>query len=264
MKENKTNCGIYKITNLTPNEITYINKVYIGSSANIKSRKSQHLNELRKNKHKNKHLQNAFIRDGEENFKFEVVIYIEKIEDKKLLKEELLKWENLEINKYKKQDGTIDHDKCYNFLATAGSNLGYRHSKETKEKISRAHKGCIVTKETKEKISNSSKGHIMLEKTKEDISKALKGKKLSEVTKNKISRSNSGKKRSKESKRKYAGLQEKSVINLDNGNVFKSIKEASIYYNLKSSSRIGEVCKGKGNTSGGCKWAYFNNTDKGM
>ena len=158
----KTNCGIYKIINLIPNEVTGICKVYNGSSQNLKSRKYDHFNALKLNKHGNDHLQRACKKDGIENFKFEIIMYIEKKEDKKLLKEELLKWENIELKKYKK--------------------------------------------ETINKMTTS---------------------------------------------------KHKKVINLTTGMVFNSIKEASKYHGLKSSSGIVEVCKGIKPLSGGCQWTYL-------
>lgn len=48
-------------------------KFYIGSAKNYKSRWAQHLTELRNNKHSNRHLQNAWNKHGEDNFRFEVV-----------------------------------------------------------------------------------------------------------------------------------------------------------------------------------------------
>ena len=46
----------------------------------------------------------------------------------------------------------------------------------------------------------------------------------------------------------------KKVINLDTGEIFDSVKDASIAYNA---SKIPQVCMGKRNKSGGCRWAYF-------
>jgi len=65
----KTQYGIYKITNIT-NE-----NFYIGSSCRLSMRRSQHFKELKENKHCNRHLQNAYNKYGEENFKFEVLEY---------------------------------------------------------------------------------------------------------------------------------------------------------------------------------------------
>lgn len=58
---------IYKITNIKNN------KVYIGSSRNIERRFYEHLHKLRNNYHINKHLQSAWNKYGENNFKFEVI-----------------------------------------------------------------------------------------------------------------------------------------------------------------------------------------------
>ena len=71
--------GIYSITNLVNN------KVYVGSSTNINHRFITHKSRLRNNIHCNKHLQNAWNKYGEENFKFEV---IEECEEDKLTERE--------------------------------------------------------------------------------------------------------------------------------------------------------------------------------
>lgn len=60
--------GIYKITNKVNN------KYYIGStSESFLMRWKNHINALRKGKHKNIHLQNAFIKYGEESFIFTIL-----------------------------------------------------------------------------------------------------------------------------------------------------------------------------------------------
>ena len=60
-------CGIYKITN----EVN--NKVYVGSSLNIKNREYKHFWLLRNGKHDNSFLQNSFNKNGELKFKFEII-----------------------------------------------------------------------------------------------------------------------------------------------------------------------------------------------
>ena len=59
--------GIYCIENLINN------KKYIGQSINIKHRWDYHKSELRNNQHKNTHLQNAWNKYGENNFKFSII-----------------------------------------------------------------------------------------------------------------------------------------------------------------------------------------------
>lgn len=59
--------GIYKITNLKTN------KVYIGSSKDIRHRIISHISALRKNNHGNSYLQNSFNKEGIDNFKFEIL-----------------------------------------------------------------------------------------------------------------------------------------------------------------------------------------------
>lgn len=59
--------GIYKITNKANN------KVYIGSSKDIQKRWKQHINTLKNKTHHSYHLQRAWNKYGDENFKFEIV-----------------------------------------------------------------------------------------------------------------------------------------------------------------------------------------------
>lgn len=59
--------GIYRITCLSNG------KHYIGSAQSIKARWASHKNNLKHNKHSNRHLQNAYNKFGAENFEFEVI-----------------------------------------------------------------------------------------------------------------------------------------------------------------------------------------------
>lgn len=113
--------GVYFIVNIING------KKYIGSSTmKIKHRIQHHFSELKRNNHKNTHLQNAWNLYGEDNFVFEIVINLEK--DQCFIKEQ----EYL--------DNTED-SKRYNInpLATGTPSL----SKETIEKrgkcIKKAH-----------------------------------------------------------------------------------------------------------------------------
>jgi len=66
-KSTKQLSGIYKIICLANN------KFYIGSSENIDKRLKNHIRLLKNNKHFNPHLQNAWYKYKEENFRFEIV-----------------------------------------------------------------------------------------------------------------------------------------------------------------------------------------------
>lgn len=126
--ENK-NVGIYKITNLVNG------KFYIGSSSNLKKRFYEHRRELNLGIHTNKHLQSAWNKYGEENFKFEV---IETIDGELTLDNQYLR--NIEtdyIQKLKCYDSSIG----YNFIPGGIGTLNLPCSEEKKKKISEANKG---------------------------------------------------------------------------------------------------------------------------
>ena len=96
--------------------------------------------------------------------------------------------------------------------------MGYRHSEETKQKISKAIKGRKFSEEHRRKISENLKrtwrlgirksGWKLSEKTKRKMSKVHKGKKPSEETKRKLSKNNAramlGKKHSIETRKKMS------------------------------------------------------------
>lgn len=108
--------GIYMIKNIVDN------KVYIGRSKSINLRFSSHKSNLRKNKHINKHLQNAWNKYGEDNFEFSVIEICETIQD-------TYKKEIFYIDKYK----SCNRDMGYN-LSYGGEGSG-EWSEESKEKL---------------------------------------------------------------------------------------------------------------------------------
>lgn len=113
--------GIYKIICLKNN------KVYIGSSVNLRKRKNSHLHELRLNKHSNKRLQNAYNKYGEESFCFEKVL--------ECLPEELLLLEEQIIKEYNSLK------QGFNLVENPTQNMfGYKHTIEAKNKMSDAAK----------------------------------------------------------------------------------------------------------------------------
>ena len=163
-----TGRGIYQILNkINGNR-------YVGSAMCFKKRKAVHLSQLRRNKHHNRHLQNAWNLYGEKAFAFEILEYV-------IDPEQLIEREQYYLDTLKPE---------YNLSPTAGSNLGIVLSKATRQKMSEAHKGnkrCVgrrLSEETKRKISERLRGQTPwnkglkmgphTEETKQKISAALK------------------------------------------------------------------------------------------
>jgi group I intron endonuclease len=144
--------GIYKITSL------HNKKVYIGSAKNLRYRNVIHYNDLVSNRHHSIKLQRAWNKYGESNFIFEILEFCEK---EKLIEREQFYLDTLQP--------------FYNTLKIAGSNLGFKHSKETKERLSKIRQKKFDSGE----LSAWNKGLKNLpprrKSTKKKISKGLKG-----------------------------------------------------------------------------------------
>lgn len=164
--------GIYKITNKINS------KCYIGQSKNIEKRWSQHIKELNKNSHCNKHLQSAWNKYGQVNFNFEILCLCDY--------NNLNELETFYWNKYQPN--------VYNLHRTGNA---HNISNELKHKLSIAHKGKKHSIEWNKHLSESRKGKYCKEKngfygkhhTKESlikISNAAKGRKLSDEQKEKL------------------------------------------------------------------------------
>lgn len=121
MKKLTVISGIYKIVNLVNGN------VYIGESYHCIQRRYQHLRELKKNRHSNTHLQRAWNKYGEKNFKFVIIEACP--ESIRYLRERY--W----IAKY--QANIIG----YNQSNGGEGKTGVRYNKERSEKISKAMTG---------------------------------------------------------------------------------------------------------------------------
>lgn len=220
---NNSKSGIYIIIN------TMSNKFYVGSAVNLSRRRINHVNELRRNIHKNSHLQNSFNKHGEDSFSFKV---LEFIEDVSLLIQREQYW----INYFK--------DKLYNFNPIAGSRLGSKASEETKKKMSISSTGRKHTDEAKAKISATHKGkpksaahcQIMREQRK-------------------------GIPRDKEAVRKSSEGHYRPVImcNIDSQQEIKkfdSLIDAIKHLKVSTSSSISQVLVGKRRQAYGYFWKY--------
>jgi group I intron endonuclease len=136
---------IYKITNLMNR------KCYIGQTKNFEKRKNDHINDLNKNKHFNPHLQKAWNKYKEHNFKFEI------------------------IGKCYPEETNVCETECKFFFNALDPLYGYNISiyddapmkgrtftKESIIKLSEAHLGQIawnkdLTKETDERVNKNAK-----------------------------------------------------------------------------------------------------------
>jgi group I intron endonuclease len=143
--------GIYAIVN------NVNGKRYIGSAVDISHRWDQHVSDLRKGKHKNKHLQSAWNKYGEGSFNFKVIECCDKTA--------LIQREQFYI------DTLIPE---YNKAKTAGSMLGFRHTPESKLKISRVQKGKKLSLLHRLKIGLAQIGRTASEETRKKLSIASK------------------------------------------------------------------------------------------
>lgn len=159
--------GIYQIRN------TVTGKIYVGSAKDLSNRKSSHFYLLGLKKHFNKHLQMSFNKYKNENFVFEILEYIEKIEDIEIFKQKLIEREQYWINKL----NVCDKYSGYNIRQKAESNLGMIVSEETRRKQSEIRIGTKRSEETKIKMGIKSKAWMSLPESKLKYSELAKGEK---------------------------------------------------------------------------------------
>lgn len=162
--------GIYSITN------KMTGKVYVGSAINLAQRWMDHRKTLRAQRHKNPHLQSAWNKYGEAAFEFVIL--------KECAPEMLIEDEQAELDN---RVAVVGWKNLYNLAPKAGSQLGFRHSDETKKKISEQQIGKKLTDEHRRKISEGNKGKHMSVQARINMSVARMGMKFSESHKNSLS-----------------------------------------------------------------------------
>ena len=175
--------GIYRIKNIITNDC------YVGSSINIEKRWREHQRALKRNKHRNPKLQNAYNKYGVDSFKYEIF---------EICPVEFL----LEREQERLDSGAFS----YNICMVAGNTAGRKASDETKAKLSAAKKGEKHSDETKAKICASNKGKKRSAETKAKISASASKmrKPLSEEHKAKLSAVGKGRVFSEETKAKIS------------------------------------------------------------
>ena len=192
-------CGIYLIQNS-------INlKTYIGSSSDIYKRWVRHKYVLNNNCHENEYLQRAWNKYHNANFKFIILLQCDNLY--------LIEWEQFFIDCFK----SFKYKFGYNIIPYANrSKLSFR----TRKKISKAHKGKIISMETRCKMSLSRLGKVNSEETRKRISHSNIGKHcgsnhivFTEEIRKKMSDSHKGRKKSEEFKKKASERMKKSWSN---------------------------------------------------
>jgi group I intron endonuclease len=215
---------IYTITNLKNS------KIYVGSTIrSFYERRNSHKSSLRNKTHVNRHLQRAFNKHGEDSFLFEI---LEECNIEYCRAQEQY-WINI-LNVTNRNFG-------YNILSVPGSRQNVKHTKETKNKISKGHIGKIVTEKTKAKMKIASKERLI---------------KYAEKYKNFGGRpSDAGiiKIREALSKKVY-----KYDLNDNFIEEYNSVTEAVLLNNINKNnlSNIADCCRGERKTANGFKWKY--------
>lgn len=224
--------GVYKILNIITN------KFYIGSSKNICDRLFGHFQELRKNTHYNKYLQNAYNKYGEGNFVLSIV--------------------EICNNTLEREQYYIDTLKPeYNLAKIAAGGIS-EHTYESKLKISASLK--IYYENVDKEILNAKNRHLSL---------IRKGTKLSEEHKQKIKEGVNSSiahklflnklHNNKEIHKKISDSKSKAILQFDkNMNFLKEWKSEKYIFEELNISGAGNVCRGKRKTSGGFIWKYKN------
>ena len=164
-----------------------------------------------------KRLWEAYRKYGLENFEKQILVFnISKREHADLLEKTFIASEREKVG----------IKNCYNLAD--GGNGGYIGpvSEETRQKLSKSHKGKHRSEETKRKISESKKGE----------SSSFKGKHHSEEAKRKISETKKGKKLSDEHKKKLSEAKKgiaprnKDGLGVNAGKHWKLVNGKRVYY----------------------------------
>jgi group I intron endonuclease len=239
---------IYKIEN------NINDKIYIGSTENFKLRYNQHKHHLLKGTHHSRILQNFVNKYGFNCLSFKIIEenVINLIEREQFYIDTLNPFFNIrKIADSMKDTKRTESQKKYMVeqrMIKSPYKKGWKHSKETLEKISNNRKGIKQSQETKIKIGIANKGRLVSSETKIKISKSTKGKVINESTKIKLSEQkkgilnpmygksknlhhNFGKKWICSKKKKS-----KKIIDTNTGIIYESVKIASEELNIPLSS----------------------------
>lgn len=170
MTRKSLRCGIYQVLN------TVTGKSYVGSSIDIGSRWQNHRWALENQRHESSKLQRSWNKHGSESWEWKILAECE---------EGRLTW--LEAFWMDSLNSVRNGYNCV-ILTLEDGEVQRRHSVETREKISKAHTGKVMSEEQKEFLRN----RVCSEETREEMRKAKLGRKCSEDTKHKMSQAKLG------------------------------------------------------------------------
>lgn len=212
--------------------ITYINKslvIYIGQAFNTGHKKQckngfyyrwlTHVRDLENNRHHNKRLQRIVNKYGLNNLRFHI---IEILSERTTTLEQITNLETYYINYFK----NLNYD-VLNASLSAKSFKGLTHNKDSKYKMSLAHKGKPMHSNTYVAIMAANIGRKRSLETLQKQSEALKGRIVSEETKQKLSKALKGGKL--KDRRIVTATKNEKIL------TFSSYKEAAIFFNLSES-----------------------------
>lgn len=230
--------GIYKITNLIND------KIYIGRSVNLKSRKSKHKTSIT-----NTIISKAIQKYGHDNFKFEVIEYC----DCDILVEREQYYMDL-FHPYDENGYNLLKDSSY------GGWNGMKHSNETKKKMSKIKKGIYEpwNKGKKGVQEFSDKTRKLMSENSKGEGNPFYGKKHSEESKQKMS----NKRKSLDMSFCMKKIVQKDKITGEKIKIWNSIAEIYIFFGSKpTNSIISKVCRGKQKTAYGYIWEYHKESN---
>ena len=192
-------------------------KAYVGSSMGMDARWRWHLSQLRRGIHCNRMLQRAWTKYGEEAFSHEV---LDTVGSAACLHVRETYW----INAL----GACHPQTGYNLAPVGGSCFGFKHSAETRQKMSEVRSaytspetrrlrglawvGRKHTEETKAKMAAAGRLRRLSDEQKARISAVHKGKTLSEETRRKLSEARTGKVPTEETRAKISAALKGRVI----------------------------------------------------
>ena len=240
---------IYKIIN----DIN--NKIYIGQTVETPEKRwIRHKRCRNYKKYQHIHFYKALNKYGIEHFSVFEVKKIE-VKTKNQLKQELDKWEKYYIKEFD------SFKNGYNSTEGGdGGMLGFKHTEESKRKMSKSHKGVIPSEETRKKMSIAQKGKTFSEETKKILSEKLKERGWTQEAIRKSASKHIGLKISNDAKQKIRESQKRIILQYDLQNNFivewDTIKDAANSIGLKSTSPIRQCLTGKSKQSHGYIWKY--------